>query len=271
MPSIPCSRNGLGASLDRGVERDNPGILRKRGKFCIFCQANNMNRQTFFPLFCVFLLATSLGGCGLKIKKAEYPSAWPSRLTNNVKADCHDISGTYKASNGEQLLPFFLFGIPDTTSPGWANLVQINEQIRAEPDGATVTIRFPDSDHIESTVAMHGTPIAKQVLTRSLRSADAAEWLGQPDQSFRCESNGIVILGAYIFNWHEYYLPREEKKRRYRRPGKNDVGTTHGVFDFSKAVDGSLIMQERPYFCLGCGNIDATWRRWEAVPDAATR
>ena len=231
-----------------------------------------MNQPSSLPLAWVFWLAIGLSGCGSPIKKAEYPSTWPSRETYSVIADCQDISGTYKANNGEQLLPFYLFGIPDTSSPDWANLVQINEQLMTEPDGATVTIGFPDSDHIEVVVAIHGAPIAKQVLTRSRQSADAAEvWFGQDDQSFRCEPDGIVVVGAYVFNWDAYRLPYEEKKRRYRRPGKNDVGTSRGYFDFSKATDGSLVMRQRLYFCLGCGNLDELWRRWEPVPDAIAR
>ena len=232
-----------------------------------------MKRKSFLsPAWTLFLL-TALFGCGGTIMKAEYPSTWSSRVTNGAQADCPDISGIFKASNGDSLLPFFLYGIPDTTSLDWANLVQVNEQILAEPDGATVTIGSPpDSDHIEVVVAMHGTPIAKQVLTRSRQSATAAEvWFGQREQSFRCEPDGIVIVGAYVFNWDEYRLPYEEKKRRFRRPGKNDVGTARGYFDFSKATDGSLIMRERLYFCLGCRSLDELWRRWEPVLSPTTK
>ncbi|MDP2142587.1 MAG: hypothetical protein Q8J80_00500 [Gallionella sp.] len=231
-----------------------------------------MNRLNFLSLPWVFLLSIGLSGCGGTIKKAEYPSTWPSRATYSVKTDCQDISGTYKASNGEQLLPFFLFGILDTTSLDWANLVQINEQLLAKPDGATVAIGTPDSDHIEVMVAIYGTPIAKQVLTRSRQSADAAElWFGQREQSFRCERDGIVIVGTYIHNWSEYRLSNEEKKRRYRRPGKNDVGTSRGYFDFSKTIDGRLIMRQRLFFCLGCGGIDELWRRWEPALGATAK
>jgi hypothetical protein len=231
-----------------------------------------MNRLNSLPLAWVFLLAIGFSGCGGLIKKAEYPSTWPSRATSGIRTDCQDISGTYKASNGEQLLPFFLFGIPDTTSPDWANLVRINEQLMAESDGATVTIRSLDSDRIEVIVAKHGTPIANQVLTRSHQSADAAEvWFGQRDQSFRCEPKGTVIVGAYVHNWDAYRLPSEEKKRRYRRPGKNDVGTSRGYFDFSKATDGSLVMRQRLYFCLGCSGLDELWMRWASVPSTAAR
>lgn len=231
-----------------------------------------MNRLNFLSLAWVFVLAIEFSGCGSTIKKAEYPSAWPPRVISGIKTECQDISGTYKANNGEQLLPFFLFGIPDTTSPDWANLVKINEQLMAESDGATVTIRSPDSDHIEVVVAKHGTPIAKQILMRSLQSADAAEvWFGQREQSFRCEPDGTVMVGAYVSDWEAYRLPSEEKIRRYRRPGKNDVGTSRGYFDFSKASDGSLIMRQRLYFCLGCGGLDELWMRWEAVPITATR
>jgi hypothetical protein len=230
-----------------------------------------LKRKSFLSLAWTLLLLTALFGCGGTIMKAEYPSTWPSRVTNGAQADCLDISGSYKAGNGDSLLPFFLYGIPDTTSLDWANLVQINEQILVEPDGATVTIGSPDSDHIEVMVAMHGTPIAKQVLTRSRQSAAAAEvWFGQREQSFRCEPDGIVIVGAYVFNWDAYRLPYEEKKRRYRRPGKNDVGTSRGYFDFSKATNGSLIMRQRLYFCLGC-SLDELWRRWEPVLSPTTK
>jgi len=231
-----------------------------------------LKRKSFLSSAWTLLLLTALFGCGRTIMKAEYPSTWPPRVTNGAQADCLDLSGIFKASNGDSLLPFFLYGIPDTTSLDWANLVQINEQIMVEPDGATVTIGSPDSDHIEVVVAMHGTPIAKQVLTRSRQSATAAEvWFGQREQSFRCEPDGIVIVGAYVFNWDEYRLPYEEKKRRFRRPGKNDVGTSRGYFDFSKTTDGSLIMRQRLYFCLGCRSLDELWRRWEPALSSTTK
>jgi len=218
------------------------------------------------------LLLSALFGCGSPIMKAEYPSAWPSRGTNGTQADCLDISGSYKASNGDSLLPFFLYGISNTSSLDWVNLVKINEQLLVEPDGATVTIGYPDSNHIKVEVAMNGTPIAKQVLTRSRQSADAAEvWFGQREQSFRCEPDGIVIVGANVVNWDAYRLPFEEKKRRYRRPGKNDVGTSRGYFDFSKATNGSLIMRQRLYFCLGCRDLNELWRRWEPVLSTTTK
>jgi hypothetical protein len=147
------------------------------------------------------LLLTALFGCGGTIMKAEYPNTWPSRVKNGAQADCLNISGSYKAGNGDSLLPFFLYGIPDTTSLDWASLVQINEQILVEPNGATVTIGSSDSDHIEVVVAIHGTPIGKQALTRSRQSAAAAEVsFGQHQHSFRCEPDGIVILGTYIFS-----------------------------------------------------------------------
>ena len=231
-----------------------------------------MKRTSFLSPAWTLLLLTALFGCGGTIMKAEYPSTWPSRVTNGAKADCLDISGIFKASDGDSLLPFFLYGIPDTTSLDWANLVQTNEQILFEPDGATVTIGSPDSDHIEVVVAMHGTPIAKQVLTRSRQSATAAEMcFGQREQSFRCGPDGIVIVGAYVFDWDEYRLPYEEKERRFRRPGKNDVGTARGYFYFSKATDGSLIMRQRLYFCLGCRSLDELWRRWEPVLNPTTK
>jgi len=119
---------------------------------------------------------------------------------------------------------------------------------------------------------MGGTHLAKQVLTRSHRSPVAAEvWFGQHEKSFRCEPDGIVLVGAYIHDWPEYRLPDAEKKRRYRRPGKNDVGTARGYFDFSKSTDGSLTMRQRLFFCLGCGGLDELWRRWETAPGAAAK
>ena len=238
----------------------------------VFAVVILLKRKPFLFLGWVLLLLTGVSGCGGTIRKAEYPATWPARVTNGAQADCLDISGRYKASNGDSLLPFFIYGIPDTTSLDWSNLVQINEQILVEPDGAVVTIRSPDSDHIEVVVAIHGTPIGKQVLTRSRQSAAAAEvWFGQRDQSFRCEPDGIVIVGAYINNWNTYRLPYEEKKRQYRRPGKNEVGTSRGYFDFSKATDGSLIMRERLYFCIDCSGLNELWRRWEPVLSSTTK
>jgi len=221
-----------------------------------------LKRKSFLLLSLALLLLTGVSGCGTI--RTGYPATWPARVTNGAKEGCLDISGRYKASNGVSLLPFFIYGIPDTTSLDWANLVQVNEQILVEPDGATVTIGSPDSDHIEVVVAMHGTIIAKQVLTRSRR-------FEQRDQSFRCEPDGIVIVGAYINNWNIYRLPYEEKKRRYRRPGKNDVGTSRGHFYFSKAADGSLTMREHLYYCFDCSGLNELWQRWEPVLNSTTR
>lgn len=230
----------------------------------------HLKRDNFLSLAGTLFLLTALFGCGSPVMKAAYPNTWPSRVTNDARADCLDISGSYKAGNGDALLPFFLYGIPDTASPEWASLVRINEQILVEPDGATITIGSPDPDHMEVVAAIHGTPIGKQRLARSRQSADAAEvWFGQHGQSFRCEPDSVVIVGASVFSWELYRLPDEEKRRRFRRPGRNDAGTARGYFDFSKAADGSLVMRQRLYFCLGCRSLDELWRRWEPVPSPA--
>ncbi len=85
-----------------------------------------------------------------------------------------------------------------------------------DPDGATVTIKSPDSDHIDVIVNVHGMTIAKRELTRSHQSESAAVWFGQHSQSFRCEPDGFVINSSYIHDWDIYNLPYEERKRRYR-------------------------------------------------------
>ena len=231
-----------------------------------------MNRSTGLPLACLFLLAVGLSGCGPPIKRAEYPSTWPLRVTNSARSDCLDISGRFMASNGEHPLPFFLFGIRDNDSLDWADLVKTNEQILAKPVGATVTIGFPDSDHMEVVVAIRETPMAKQVLTRSRQSESAAVWFGQDEKSFRCEPDGIVVSGAYIHDWSQYRLPYEEKKRKYGggEIDIDDVGTSWGYFRFSKAIDGSLVMRQEIFYCVDCGGLDQLWRRWEAVPVTGT-
>lgn len=222
-----------------------------------------MNRKKLLSLIWTPVLLTALLGCCSTIIKAEYPSTWPSRVKDGTQSDCLDISGSYKASNGDSLLPFFLYGIPDTHSLDWANLVEINEQILAKPYGGTVTIGSVDSDHIEVVVAINGTPIGKQILARSRKST-------KDKQSFLCEPDSIVISGAYIFNWDEYRLPREEKKRVYRRPGKNDVGTSRGYYHFSKASNGNLVMLQKTYFCLGDCNLNEEWRQWEPTRSPTT-
>lgn len=200
------------------------------------------------------------------MKRAEYPLAWPARVEKAENAACIDISGSYKAGNGDSLLPFFLFGINETSSHEWSELVQINEQILAEPDDSTVTIRFIDADRIEVAVAIRGTPVARQVLKRSNLSASVAEmWLGQDDQTFRCDPDSVVTAGAYVSDWVKFRLPYEERKRLYRPRDIRHAGTSHGYFDFSKAIDGSLVMRERRFFCVDCGNLNDRWRRWEAV------
>lgn len=200
------------------------------------------------------------------MKRTEYPGAWPARVEKAGNAECIDISGSYKAGDGDSLLPFFLFGVDDTSSHEWSDLVQINEQVLAAPDDSTVTVSFLDADRIEVVVAIRGTPIARQVLKRSHLSASAAEmWLGQGDQTFRCDADSIVTAGASVSDWVKFRLPYEERKRLYRRRDIRHAGTSYGYFDFSKALDGSLVMRERRFFCVDCGNLNYRWRRWEPV------
>lgn len=214
----------------------------------------------------MLVLSAALFGCGAGMKRAEYPGAWPARVEKAENVACIDISGSYKAGTGDSLLPFFLFGINETSSHEWFDLAQINEQILAEPDDSTVTIRFLNVDHIEVVVAIRGTLIARQVLKRSHLSASVAEmWLGQGDQTFRCDSDSVVTAGAYVNDWVKFRLPYEERKRLYRSRDIRHAGTSHGYFNFSKAIDGSLVMRERRFFCVDCGNLNDRWRRWEPV------
>lgn len=206
------------------------------------------------------LLAAGLSGCSSSPHLATLPSAGSYQQS----ADCRDISGTYRASGGGTLLPFFLFGVLDTASPEWAALVELTRQLRSQSDDAVVTIRSPGPDQLEVLVAVQGVPRAKQVLARSRASPAAAEWWGQGERSFRCERDTLAIAGAQVVDWDEYLLPESEKKRRYRRPGTNDVGTARGVYRFSRAVDGSLVMQQQIHFCLGACET-ATDGRWEPV------
>ena len=227
-----------------------------------------LTRKSFLFLACALLLMTGLSGCGGTIRKVEYPSTWPARITYSSRVDCLDISGTFKASNGLPMLPFFLFGITDNNSLDWANLVRIyEERLLADPDGATVTIGFPDSDHIEVVVAIHGTTVAKQTLARSHQSASAAVWFGQRARSFRCELGGIVINSSYVHSWDVYRLPYEEKKRHYRRTWGvvGPLGVSEGYFYFSKTTNGSLVMRADIYGCYPCDSLDGYWRQWEPV------
>lgn len=220
-----------------------------------------------FSLAWILILSAALIGCSARIKRTEYPSAWPARVeTKSENAECIDISGSYKAGNGDSLLPFFLFGINETSSPEWVNLVQVNEQVLAAPDDSTVTVGFLDVDRIEVVVAIRGTPIARQILQRSHLSASTAEmWLGQGDKTFRCDPDSIVTVGASVSDWVRFRLPYEERKRLYRRRDIRHAGTSHGYFNFSRAVDGSLVMRERRFFCVDCDNLNHRWRRWEPV------
>ena len=212
----------------------------------------------------ILILSTVLVGCTARIKGTEYPVAWPARIEKAGNAECIDISGSYKAGSGDSLLPFFLFGVNETSSHEWSDLVQINEQVLAAPDDSTVTVGFPDADRMEVVVAVRGTPIARQVLQRSHLSASTAEmWLGQGDRTFRCEPDSVVTVGASVSDWTRFRLPYEERKRLYKRRDIRHAGTSHGYFDFSIAVDGSLVMRERRFFCVDCGNLDHRWRRWE--------
>lgn len=220
-----------------------------------------------FSLAWILILSISLIGCSAGIKMTEYPSAWPARVeTKSGNAECIDISGSYKAGNGDSLLPFFLSGINETSSHEWAYLIQVNEQVLAAPDDSTVTVGLLDADRIEVVVAIRGTPIARQILKRSHLSASTAEmWLGQGDNTFRCDPDSIVTVGASVSDWVRFRLPHEERKRLYRRRDIRHAGTSHGYFYFSKAADGSLVMHERRFFCVDCGSLNHRWRRWEPV------
>lgn len=227
-----------------------------------------MKRKPFLFLGWALLLLTGVSGCGGTHIKAEYPANWPSRITSSASAGCLDITGTYKASNGIPLLPFFLFGITDEASNDWDNLIQIyKERLLADPDDATVTIGYPDSEHIEVIVAIHGVTVAKQLLIRSYQSETAAVWFGQQKRSFRCEPDSVVLNSSYIHDWEVYSLPNEEKKRRYRRMfgAVGPLGVSEGYFYFSKSVKGSLVARVSLYGCYPCENLDDYWQGWEPI------
>ena len=208
-----------------------------------------------------------LAGCGGTIQRAAYPAEWAPRVAPAPGADCADIAGTYRPGAGPQPLPFFLFGITERGSPQWLRMVEAVEQVRADPGASTVTVGFPQADRMEVVVAVRGVPIATQRLTRLRRSATLAEaWLGQDERSFRCDPDAVVIVGGFIHDWDQYRLPDPEKKRRFPRPGGMEVGTSRGYFDFSKATDGRLVMQQRLYHCYGSCSLDRLWRQWEPVP-----
>lgn len=226
--------------------------------------AQPMNRVHTRRRACTLLLCAGLVGC-TDAGPLAYPSTWAPRITPRAAVDCHDITGTYAASNGAQLLPFFLFGVLDTESPEWTQLVRTHQSILAAPDAVTVTISSPDPEHLAVLVAMNASPLARQVLKRSHRSPGTTMRWTPGDHTFRCDADGVVITGTHIHDWHEYQLTDAEKQRRYRRPGRNDVGTARGNYRFAKAADGSLVMHEHLYFCLGCDFADK-WRQWAPAP-----
>jgi hypothetical protein len=214
------------------------------------------------------LLLAGVSGCSGTIRKAAYPATWPSRITSSSSTGCLDISGTYKTSNDLPLLPFFAFGMTDEASLDWGNLIQVyKERLFADPHGTTVTIGFPDSEHMEVIVAMHGTTVAKQLLTRSYQSESAVVMFGQHKRSFRCEPDSVVINSSYIHDWDAYSLPYEEKKRHYRRmfSAVGPLGVSEGYFFFSKTINGSLVACVHLYGCYPCKSLDEYWQRWEPI------
>lgn len=222
------------------------------------------DQRLFIVALVPLLLLIGLSGCGGEIAKAGYPYNWSPRITHSKKANCPDISGSYKITGNQSILPFLLFGIVDTRSPEWNNLVQIyGEQLLPDLKDAAVTIGHPNSEHIDVAVIIHGKTVAKQVLMRSHQSYNNAVWFGQNRQSFRCESDLITINSAYIHDWDVYTLPLKEKKRRFRT--LNFLGIAVGYFDFSKNTDGSLVMRARRYYCYPCDNLDEFWLKWEPV------
>jgi len=227
-----------------------------------------LKRKSFLFLGWALLLLSGVSGCGGGIRKAEYPATWPSRITSSLSAGCLDISGTYKTSNGLPLLPFFVFGITDEASLDWGNLIQVyKERLLADPDGTTVTIGAPDSEHIEVMVAIHGITVAKQLLTRSYQTEFTAKWFGQHKRSFRCEPDSVVINSSYVHDWDVYSLPYEEKKRRYRRMfgAVGPLGVSEGYVYFSKTISGSLVARVSLYGCYPCNSLDEYWQRWEPI------
>ena len=169
-------------------------------------------------------------------------------------------------TNDQPMLPFLLYGIVDEDSPEWKHLVHIYEKyLLPDPSTAVVTVAYPDSEHLEVAMVIHGKTVAKQVLTRSSQSENNAVWFGQNSQSFRCESDSIVINSAYIHDWDIYTLPDEEKKRRYRRlhGAVGPLGVSEGFFYFSTTDDGHLVMRAHRYGCYPCQSLDEFWWQWE--------
>lgn len=200
----------------------------------------------------------ALMGCGSSANwKGDYPNAWSSRVPKAGQADCLDISGTYRAVNGDSQLPFYLYGISHR-SADWSGLIDVVEKILAAPGDSTVSIGYTEPNQIEVVVSVRGMPIGRQMLTR--QSGGAAKiWSGDPPSSFRCEPESVVILGANVFNWDEYRSGRQNN-----RCGR--VGISYGYYGFAKAIDGSLVMLERPYATCGRRGLDDQWLRWAPAP-----
>ena len=220
------------------------------------------------PLRClgwILMLFTALSGCSSTDEQAKYPAAWPSRIATVLVASCLDISGTYRATDGRTILPFLVSGITAEDSFDWQQLVQAYEaHLLPDPEGTTVTIAFPDPEHIDAIVATRGSTVARHTLKRSYQSDFDAVMFGQHERSFRCEPDGVVINSAYIHDWSVYSLSDEEKKRRFRRlnGAVGPLGVSEGYVHFSKTTEGDLVARVSLYGCYPCKGLDEYWQRW---------
>lgn len=240
------------------LEARTPGIA------AVACSRSRLPSLTLSAL-----LSAALPGCGGHIKTADYPAAWPPRTASVSAGDCPDITGTYAVGVNAPLLPFLLFGITDEASPDWLALTRLhNAPSSAESGRTTVTVKQPDTAHIEVAVAVDGRAAARQVLTRADPSASAATGPGQHGRPFRCEAGAVVLNSAYVHDWQAYELPEKDKKSRYRKMYGvvGPLGVSEGFVDFSKARDGSLVARVRLYGCFPCNSLDEYWQRWPSAP-----
>lgn len=220
------------------------------------------------------MLFAALSGCGSTPEKAAYPAAWPPLIAPASVASCLDISGTYKAADGESILPFLVFGITDEASTDWRNLnLAYKEHVLRDPGGTTVSIAFSDPEHIDVTLATRGTTVASRSLTRSRQSEFDAVMFGQHARSFRCEPDGVVINSAYIHDWRVYSLSDDEERLRFSRlrGAVGPLGVSEGYVHFSKSTDGALVARVHLYGCYPCDELGEHWQRWAPVQRAAPR
>lgn len=232
-------------------------------------------------MICAALAALVAGCAGTYTSSTPvYPKDWPARLTSEDASGCPDLSGTYRAVSepaaplvyppggapaemaflvpyakaktpplGRRMLAWHLAGKFGPNDPLLHDLKRFAAAIN-DADAAWVRVLPGVDGKINVTCGLRHEAIVRFDLAP--RNPDKSEfWNYQP--GYICRNGSLIVRGVFP-------VPAAERGHT-----NNEDPHAAGVFTFSRATDGSLVMLEDLYWSQGQEVVFAKWWRWRRI------